>query len=145
MTSDSAADDAFHINMSEGIVKFTCSPDGLYYLKVSDKFKSDIQDVTKATHVETLEENHLGYTQRDLDRAKQAQEFYYTIGTPTIQALKAMLRTNQIQNCSVTSDDLTLAERIYGQSVSSLKGKSTCQKPKVVTTDNIKIPIIILE
>jgi len=106
---------------------------------------SDIQDNTKATHEETLKQNRLGYTQHELDCAKQGQEFYHTIGTPTIKALKDMLRTNQIRNCPATSDDLKLAKRIYGQSVSSLKGKSTCQKPKVVTTENIKIPKGILE
>jgi len=45
-----------------------------------------------------------------------------------------------IKNCPVTSEDVDLAQKIFGPAVSALKGKSTRQTPKAVVTDEIAIP-----
>ena len=39
---------------------------------------------------------------------------------------------NTIKNCPVTVEDVSIAEKIFGPDVSSLKGKSTRRKPKPV-------------
>ena len=62
------------------------------------------------------------------------------MGTPTIESFKAVLRSNIIQNCPVTVEDVTIAEKIYGPDISSLKGKSMRQKLKPVKKDTIEIP-----
>ena len=56
-----------------------------------------------------------------------------------------MLCSNVIQNCPVTVEDVTIAEKIFGPSMSSLKGKSTRQKPKPVRADVIEIPPELIE
>jgi hypothetical protein len=44
-----------------------------------------------------------------------------------------------IQNCPVTVEDVDISEKIFGPDMSSLKGKSTRQKPKPVRSDLIEI------
>ena len=76
---------------------------------------------------------------------RRARDFYHAVGTPTVKSLKAMLKTNIIQNCPVTSEDINIAKRIFGPSISSLKGKATRTKPKVIKKDLVQIPKEILE
>ena len=52
---------------------------------------------------------------------------------------------NAIQNCPVTVKDVKIAERIFGQDMLSLKGKSTRRKPKPVRKDLVEIPAEITE
>jgi hypothetical protein len=47
---------------------------------------------------------------------------------------------NAIKNCPVTTEDVNIAEKIFGKDMSSLKGKSTRRSPPVVREDAIKIP-----
>ena len=52
---------------------------------------------------------------------------------------------NVIKNCPVMTEDVNIAERIFGKDVSSLKGKSTRRKPKPVRADLIEIPKELIE
>jgi hypothetical protein len=48
---------------------------------------------------------------------------------------------NVIQNCpAVTVEDVNISEKIFGPDMSSLKGKSTKNKPKLVRSYLIEIP-----
>ena len=82
----------------------------------------------------------MGYTQRQFDRAKVARKLYHNVETPTVENFKALLKANAIANCPVTTKDVTIAEKIFGPSMSSLKGKSTRSKPDPVKSDTIEIP-----
>jgi hypothetical protein len=62
------------------------------------------------------------------------------VGTPTIETFKTLLKMNAIRNCPVTTEDVNIAEKIFGPNMSSLKGKSTCQKSTPVREDTVKIP-----
>jgi hypothetical protein len=64
----------------------------------------------------------------------------HTLGCPTIQDLKAIIRMNTIANCPVTINDIDLAEKIYGKDVASIKGKTTRQKPTPVIQNMVEIP-----
>jgi hypothetical protein len=52
-----------------------------------------------------------------------------------------MIQMNAIANDPVTTEDIELAQQIFGQSIRSLKGKTTRRKPIPVAYDYIKIPI----
>ena len=56
---------------------------------------------------------------------------------PTLENLKMMIRQNIIQNLPVTVEDIEIAEKIFGADVSTLKGITTIQRPKVVVGDFI--------
>jgi hypothetical protein len=42
--------------------------------------------------VSTVKENHVGYTEREYQRAKLAQRVYHLVGAPTIENFKHILR-----------------------------------------------------
>mgnify|MGYP002176679840 FL=1 len=142
ITYDSDKEDAFIVHMDDEIIKFECSPEGLYQYEVTKGYKKNLNNVELDTSnlVTTVNENRKGYTLRQYERAKEARKLYHIIGTPTMDNFKSLLRMNIIKNCPVTVDDINIAEKIFGPDVSSLKGKSTRQKPKTVREDLIEIP-----
>jgi hypothetical protein len=123
VTYDSEKEDAFIVHMNKNTLKFECSPEGLYTYKVSDKY------LKKLSHlINTVKEIRVGYTQRQFEQAKRAQELYHIVGTPTIESFKALIKMNAIKNCPVTTEDVNNAKKIFGTDMSSLRGKLT--RPK---------------
>jgi hypothetical protein len=111
------------------------NPEGLYTYEVSDKY------LKKESHlVNTVKENRVGYTQRQFEQAKRARELYHIMGTPTIETFKTLIKMNAIRNCAVKTDDVNIAEKIFGADMSSLKGKSTRRKSTPVREDTVEIP-----
>jgi hypothetical protein len=85
------------VHTDKGDMKFKCNPKGLYTFKVSDKY------LQKESHlINTVKENRVGYTQRQFEQAKKAQELYRIVGTTTIETFKTLLKMNAIRNCPVT-------------------------------------------
>ena len=54
--------------------------------------------------------------------------------------MKAVIRQNLIRNCPVTTEDVNLAEEIFGPDISTLKGRFTRPSPTTVVDDLIEIP-----
>jgi hypothetical protein len=80
--------------------------------------------------VQTMEENKAFYAKMEIERAKKA--LLHTLGYPIIQDHKA--------NCPVTTSDVDLAEKIYGQDIASIKGKTTRKKPSSAVQNMVDIP-----
>ena len=96
---------------------------------------------TPTMFAQTVEENKLFYTPREVDRAKQAQDLLAALrGSPSVADLKAAVAMNAIANLPVTTKDINLAEKIFGKDIGTLKGKSTRTKPPPVVSDAIEIP-----
>jgi hypothetical protein len=131
ITFDSEKENAFIVHHTDkGNMKFKCNPKGLYTFEVSDKY------LQKESHlINTVKENRVRYTQRQFEQAKKVRELYHIVGTPTIEVFKTLLR-----NCPVTTEDVNIAEKIFGPSKLSLKGKLTHRKPTPVLEDTVKIP-----
>jgi hypothetical protein len=122
ITFDLEKEDAFIVHVDNGNMKFKCNPKGLYTYVVSDRY------LKKDNHlVNTVKENRVGYTQRQFEQAKRARELYHIKGTPT-ETFKTLIKMNAIRNCPVTTDNVNIAEKIFGADMSSLKGKSTRRK-----------------
>ena len=64
----------------------------------------------------------------------------HTLACPTVGDLKKIIKSNTIQDCPVTTQDVDIAEQIYGPDVPSLKGKTTRGKPNPVVNDYVDIP-----
>ena len=90
--------------------------------------------------VQTVDENKIGYTKQQVERAKAAWKLYHIVGSPTVEAFKVMLKGNAIKKCPVTAADVDIAEKIYGPAISTLKGKTTRKTPKAVVADEVLIP-----
>ena len=56
-----------------------------------------------------------------------------------------MIRQNIIQNFPVAVEYIEIGENIFGPNVSTLKGRTKRQSPKVVVDYFIEIPIGIIE
>ena len=52
-----------------------------------------------------------------------------------------IIRQNIIQNVPITVEDIDIAENIFGPDMTTLKGRTTRQRKKVVVDDFIEIPI----
>ena len=76
ITYDSYKEDAFLVHMENKIIKFECSPDGLYQYQVSKGYQESMNQETSNQYgtsnlVSTVAENRKGYTLRQFEQAKQ--------------------------------------------------------------------------
>ena len=58
-------------------------------------------------------------------RAKKARRVMQAIGSLTTTDLKSMLLMNLIKDSEITSEDVNLAEKVFGLDIGALKGKTT--------------------
>jgi hypothetical protein len=136
ITYDSNKEDTFTVYLPDKRIKFTKTDQGLYVFKPKIRKTNRIE----SQFVNTTDENKTFFTTRRVDKAKQARELYHALGTPSIQFSKAILCMNLIANNPVTTEDIEIAEEIFGPDISSLKGKTTKRKPALVISDYIEIP-----
>ena len=160
ITYDNSKEDAFYVytNGPNGEpTKFRRTPEGLYAYKPTAKFLKTVAEIkAKETNtaypeateldglIETVDENKKHYTQRQFDRAKRARKLQQMLGCTT-DTLKHVLRQNIIKNCPVTSEDVGIAEKIFGRDIGLLKGKSTRRRPNQAVDDYVEIPPEIKE
>ena len=127
---DSEKEDAFLVRMEHKTMKFTRMPEGLYQFEVPQTYKEELkmnQEEKSNNMIQTVHENMIVYTKRQMERAKVPSKLYHIVGSPTLEAFKAMVKSNIIKNCPVTGADGDMAETIYGPAISTLKGKTTRQ------------------
>jgi hypothetical protein len=78
-----------------------------------------------------------GFSKRQLEQTTTAREFQAKAGHPSTSDRKAIIQSNRIVNCLVTTDDMDHVEKIYGPILPILKGKTTCQAPNRVVSDYV--------
>jgi hypothetical protein len=143
ITYDSAVEKAFMIHLPDRQVKFKRSKNGLYRHKPTyDTKKSTCKHETSLINhsIESVEENKLLYTARQLEKAKLSGQIYHAMGAPSITDFKAIVQSNMIKNLPITIEDIKIAEDVYGPDIGSLKGKTTRTTPAPVVADYIEIP-----
>ena len=99
ITYDSAKEDAFLVHMKAKTVKFTWTPEGLYQFKVPNTYKNYLKKkketkLETSNVVQTVDENKIGYTKQQVERAEAVRKLYHIVGSPTVEAFKAMLKGN---------------------------------------------------
>jgi hypothetical protein len=122
--------------MDNTIIKFECSPEGLYQYSVSSGYQQGLKEDQKedgaSNLISTVAENRKGYTLRQFERAKQAMKLYHIVGTLTMNNFKPLLRMKVIQKYPVlTVEDVNISEKIFGPDMSSLKGGHVKSKRQV--------------
>ena len=65
--------------------------------------------------IQTVDENKIVYTKAHMERAKVARKLYHIVGSPTLEAFKALLKCNTIKNCPVTAAVVDIAENFMDQ------------------------------
>ncbi len=124
ITYDSSKERAFLVHVDGKPVRFEETASGLYVCKPCND--------AGITMVTTIEENKTFHTPRQFDQAKKARNPYHAICTPSIPDFKSVLRMNLIKNCPITTKDIDIAEKIFGQAISAIKGKTTRTTPTPV-------------
>ena len=83
----------------------------------------------------TTQEREAMYTKRQVQNAKKAGEFIENAGFPSQGEALKLVRDGNIKDVPVEATDIKLFYEIYGEPISSIKGKTTCQK-NVNLSDN---------
>ena len=136
-TYDSKSDDVFTVHMNKGqVMHFKMHKDVLHYHDTSDR---------QVTLIQTVQQNEVGYSQRQLATACRARDLYSKVGHPSTQYFKVMIKNNLILNCPVTLDDIERASNIYGTNIAALKGKTVRTKSDPVSSDYIAVPEDVLQ
>ena len=152
VTMDTSKENAILVHTPQKVVKFARNDANLYVHVPSNLPKSSISRNTgvskpkkqvsfgPGTFVQTVEENKLFYTPREIKKAKMARDLLAALGSPSIADLKKAITMNAINNLPVKTEDIDTAERIYGPDLGTLKGKTTRRKPIPMVTDTIAMP-----
>jgi len=90
--------------------------------------------------VETVRANKALFTKRQIKDAQRARRLYKCLSHPSIQDFKWLLQSNSIKDCPVTLKDAEIAEKIWGPSIATLKGKTTRRSADAVKVESL-IPI----
>jgi rhodanese-related sulfurtransferase len=84
--------------------------------------------------VNVVKEHREGYTFLGFTATKEVRRSLGMVDYPLPKDFRKMVHCNLIQNCPVTTNDVTNADKICGPNVSTLKGK---------TTHDIQDPVLI--
>jgi len=105
--------------------------------------KSEVEE--QACFVETVQDNMRRFTKRQLLGAARARELYHSLGRPSLEDFKKVIKANMIHNNPVTLQDVQVAEEVYGRDVGALKGKSTRCHPMPIVEDYVEIPKVLIQ
>jgi hypothetical protein len=125
ITYNSSLEHAFQFHTNNGIVKFSRNMEGLYVYRPSEHSLQEIANSSSQDNETTVEatftsflvdsvvENKYRYTKRQFESAKQTRKLYHSLGCPTVEKFKHILRQKIIESCPVTIADVSSAERIF--------------------------------
>jgi hypothetical protein len=95
--------------------------------------------------VQTVQGNMEGFTRREIDEARAAQEAQAMVGHPTDRDFLGMVRANYILNCPVKEAAVKKAHQIFGPDLAGVRGRTVRRPPDAVRTDFFHIPRAILD
>ena len=141
ITYDSRKEDAFVVHKKDHVVKFTRTAENVYAHTPSQDLKDEITRLKGMSNpvakvavshlIDTVAGNKTKYTDCQVDRATQARRAYHIAEAPTVENFKKLLQGNFIKNCPITTQDIELAEKIFGPDMSALKGKLPEDNPSM--------------
>ena len=80
-------------------------------------------------------------TSHQVERGSTDCKVYHDFNAPSISSLQTWIHQNMAENVTISYNDVDLAQKIFQAGVTTCKGKSTSQKPHVVSNaDLVEIP-----
>jgi hypothetical protein len=140
ITYDSEKEDAFIVHLPDKPVRFKRIGMNLYVFKPNTTIEAE-----NAQMLNTVEENKTFFTERQFQRAKRAHHLFHALGKPWINDFKAMICMNTINNNPVTTNDIKIAEKMFGPDIGTLNGKTTRHKLLPVVNDYIEMVILCMD
>ncbi len=116
-------------------MEFRMHESGLHYY---DPLKNNENKGT--LFVNTVAENKLLYTKREIKGAQVAKALYTALARPSMADFKWIVRNNEIKDSPVTLEDINVATSIWGKNISKLKGSTTRSKSIPVKRDYVHVP-----
>ena len=130
-------EDCFVVYFPNGVMKFI-QTNGLYV--------GNINDIRSPTVlVQTVTENQLQYTKRQVDDAKSARDLAQKLGHVSNSKLVEMLKRGDIVGTRVTTQDVVRAEAIFGPSVAALKGKTRATSSEIIKREYVPRPMLAVQ
>src|ERR1700733_10273885 len=80
--------------------------------------------------VETVQENLMRFTVRQVALAEEAKRLYHKLGRPALKDYIQLVRTNGIKNCPITVDDINRAVTLWGTDLGSVLGRTIRKTPR---------------
>ena len=130
VTYDNEDDNYFIVHGDNKKLKFTMSPQGLYYFDTTPKKNDTLM-------IQTVQANEDGFTTRQVQQTRLARHLYALLGRPSPNDFIKFVRNNQLKNCPVSVDDANRSIRIYGPDIPALRGKSVRIQPTHVIVPEI--------
>ncbi len=109
------------------------------------KMDEDLAVKEGANFVQTVRGNYKGYTKQEFLRAKEARQGQAMVGNPSEKDYQGLVSENFINNCSISSSDVTNAQAIFGPDLASVRGKTARKKPAPVVVDYVAVPRTLIE
>jgi hypothetical protein len=103
--------------------------DNNYSKPVRNQVKSTSYDGFQTALVETVANNLMKYTKKDIDAAEKAKRLFSILGKPALKDFITMIRTNAIKNCPLTVNDVYRAISIWGEDLGIIQGRTVRSKP----------------
>jgi hypothetical protein len=139
-------------------VRFYKDEQGLPYLDLEESSKAAVMllhqgedlcvDTTATEPVnegtvalaQMVQGNYEGYMKREVLKAKEARRAQAMMENPSEKDYKTMVSNNLIQECPITSMDITNARAIFRLDLPSVQGKTVRTTPAPVMADYVAVP-----
>ena len=132
VTYNSSEAKAFIVhNTRGGKKKFNRSKGGLHY------YDTSINRSTNYIMMQTVEENKIQFTKKEIEAVENARKIYHIIGRPGYKVFYDILQKGLIHNCTISSQDAKNAYQIYGPDEGALMEKCTRKTPNKVDTSKL--------
>ena len=144
LTMDTEIEKAIVLHFNGQQLKFQECSDGIYYWDTQSKSKTTVTNYSDLSFTQTVHSNKQMYSRRDVQGADNARALQAKLGWPSTTKFIQIVDNNLLNNCTVTSEDINRATKIYGPPTPLLQGKMTRSKPQQVSTHTTPIPHKIL-
>jgi hypothetical protein len=89
----------------------------------------------------TFSENKEGFTKRQIKSEETVRALYTTLSYQSMKDFKWVIRSNQINDCPMTVQDIDIAIKIWGKNIAEFKGKTTWSKTYPVARDYMRVSL----
>jgi hypothetical protein len=109
------------------------------------KADEDLTVEVGANFVQTVRRNYEGYTKREVLQAKEARRGQAMLGNPSEKDYQGLVSGNLVNNCPISSSNVSNARAIFGPDLASVRGKTVGKKPAPVVMDYVAVPHTLVE
>ena len=96
-------------------------------------------------HVITVRENFNGFSRKQVEGATSAHHLMGMVATSSPHDFQGMVCLNMLKDCPITNDDIKNANTIFGTNLTTIRGKMVRRRPKLVITDYVNIPRLLVD